>query len=80
MPRYFFHVRKSDHKPDSTGVELRDASEARIEAAKAMAQELKDNPGDLWKDEEWHIEVTDEKGLILFTVYSSAVEAAASGR
>ncbi len=76
MPRYFFHIRKDSHKPDTVGVELANTSAAHIEAARVMGKELSENPEAFWNDEEWHIEVTDDRGLILFTVFSSAVDAA----
>ncbi len=42
-----------------------------------MGEDLKDHPNEFWNDEEWHVQVSDADGLILFTVYSSAVESAA---
>ncbi len=80
MPRYFFNIHKDHHTPDSTGADLADLEQARVQAARVMAQEMTDHPGDFWNDEEWHIEVTDQRGLILFAVYSAAIHAAATMR
>ena len=46
-------------------VELKDADEARIEAAKRVGQLLHDHAGKLWADEFWQMDVTDEHGLVL---------------
>ena len=77
MPQYFFHVRKDSHRPDEVGLDLADAEAARRQAALALAEEMKDHPDQIWNDEEWHVEVTDDRGLILFTLYSAAFQAAA---
>lgn len=77
MPRYFFTVRKDSHEPDSVGVDLPDIATAQEEAASLMGQEMRDHPSHIWNDEEWHVEVADERGLILFTLYSAAIRAAA---
>ena len=76
MPRYFFHVRKDGREPDTTGVELPGLEEARVEAAECLAQELHDHRRELWNDEDWSIEVTDDRGLVLLIVQSAAFEAA----
>lgn len=77
MPRYFFNIQKDNHVPDNVGVELKDLAEARTEAVRLMGEDLKDHPNALWNDEQWHVQVSDERGLILFTVYSTAIESAA---
>ena len=80
MSRYFFSVCKDSHPPDTSGADLEDAKSARREATLRMAEEMKANPDVIWNDEEWRIDVTDETGLILFSVYSSAIKSAAGGR
>ncbi|MCW6510867.1 DUF6894 family protein [Lichenifustis flavocetrariae] len=68
MPRYFFNVKKDNRPPDTVGVELASAVEARLEAVRTMGEDLKDNPSAFWDDEEWQISVSDERGLVLFTL------------
>ncbi len=77
MPQYHFHVRKNGHTPDTTDVELSNSNEARRAAARLMGEELKAYPDSFWNDEEWHIEVMDDRGLILFTLYSAGIRSAA---
>ena len=79
MPRYFFSVRKDSHAPDTVSVDLADLATAQGEAASIMGQEMKDHPNAIWTDEEWYVEVADERGLILFTLYCAAIRAAAAG-
>jgi hypothetical protein len=59
-------------------VELKDADEARIEAAKRVGQLLHDHAGKLWADEFWQMDVTDEHGLVLFVIYVQALKSAGS--
>lgn len=39
---------------------------------------LNEHAHQIWVDEEWRMDVTDEKGLILFTIHVSTQESAAS--
>ena len=78
MPQYYFHVRKDGRVPDTAGVDLSDLDEAQRRAATVMGEKLKSHPGGFWKDEEWHIEVTDNRGLILFTLFTTGMRSAAT--
>ena len=73
MPRYFFNVKKDNHLPDVEGVELPGLEAARLEAVRVMGEDLKGHPDAFWDDEEWQIAVSDERGLVLFTVYCAAM-------
>ena len=58
--------------------ELRNTDEARQEAARRIGQLLKDHATKLWADEEWHMDVTDNVGLILFAITVSAMKSAST--
>lgn len=51
--------------------------QARVEAARRIGELLKQHAGKLWADEEWQMDVTDDVGLILFSIHVSAMNTAA---
>jgi hypothetical protein len=53
-------------------VELQGTEEARVETARRVGDLLKEHAAELWVDEEWQMDVTDEVGLILFVMTISA--------
>jgi hypothetical protein len=60
------------------GAELADSTAARIEAAKRIGNLLHDHAGQLWIDQEWQMDVTDQNGLILYVIQVSAMRTAAT--
>jgi hypothetical protein len=58
--------------------DLADNDEARVEAAKRVGTLLHDHAGRLWADEDWQMDVTDERGLILFVIFVQALRAPAT--
>jgi len=58
--------------------DLSSSDEARIEASKRIGRLLQEHAGKLWADEEWQMDVTNEKGLILFVVTIQALRSAAT--
>ncbi len=68
MPRFFFNVHDGVEMPDLEGVELPDLRSARNEAVQLSAGMLRDAPEQFWNHQEWAVDVTDESGLILFTL------------
>lgn len=58
--------------------DLPDGDAARVDAAKRVGVLLQEHAGKLWADEQWQMDVTDERGLILFVIYVQAIKAAAS--
>ena len=59
------------------GADLPNIAAARVEAARMMGEDMRDYPEAFWDDEEWQIAVSDERGLVLFTVYGSAMRSSA---
>jgi hypothetical protein len=77
MPHYHFNFRNGALLPDKHGMELPDQMSARVRATKLVSEKLCDEADIFWNRPEWHIEVTDETGLILFSLYVLAVSSAA---
>ncbi|WP_338663647.1 hypothetical protein VQH23_00470 [Pararoseomonas sp. SCSIO 73927] len=75
MTRYFFHVRDGQALPDRIGTVLPSLVAAKQHAVHLTGQLLKDDTGAFWNGEEWHMEVVDEAGLVLFTLDFIATEA-----
>ena len=78
MLSFQFKVRKGGDTQAVIPASFPDLSGARIEAAQLMAAEIRDHTEQFWSDEKWIIEVTDDKGLILFSVFSFAITSASS--
>ncbi|GJD96606.1 DUF6894 family protein [Methylobacterium iners] len=77
MPRYFFNVHDGRSKLDTEGTELPDWQTARREAVRLASGILRDEADRLSFGEEWRLEVTDSRGLILFQLDFCFTEAAA---
>lgn len=76
MPRYFFNALIDGDLGDDEGVELRDLTAARHEAAVLVGQLLKDNPSRVYERDGELIAVSDSSGSTLFTL-KAVVQAAA---
>jgi hypothetical protein len=79
MPRYFFHTADGSRDRDLVGTELNNYREARAAAIQYAGDVLSHEPEQLWDDADFRIEVTDETGLMLFTVIMLAIDAPATG-
>jgi uncharacterized protein DUF6894 len=66
MPRYFFHTKNP--KKDAEGREFADIATAKCEAVRYAGQFLRDVAEDFWKDANVEMTVTNERGLVLFTM------------
>jgi len=77
MPRYHFHTQNGSSFTDADGRELESVRDARIEAARAISQMVEARPDEFWEDGLFRVTVTDERGLILFMLDLSAIEAPA---
>ncbi|GAA4747735.1 hypothetical protein GCM10023264_11900 [Sphingomonas daechungensis] len=78
MPLFFFNQAGAIYDPDVEGIELATISDARIQAVKFAGEALRDRPELTWLGDEYRVEVTDEKQLILFTFVAIAVDAPAA--
>lgn len=75
MPRYFFNVFDGRIDIDPTGAELSGWKDARREAMRVAARIIDDDAESLALGADWHMEVTDERGLILFRLDFHITEA-----
>jgi hypothetical protein len=78
MTRYHFQVRTDTHVMLTEAMDFRDADEARIDAARRVGVLLQEHAGKLWADENWQMDVTDERGLILFVIFVQASKSPAT--
>jgi hypothetical protein len=72
MPRFHFHIFDGRDQRDDDGTELSDFQEARVEAVRYAGEILKDDADRIVLREDWHMDVTDETGLILLRLDFSA--------
>ena len=68
MPTYHFEVRTPTHVMVTEGIDLPDSTAARVEAAKRIGDLLRVHAGEIWVDQDWQMDVTDERGLILYVI------------
>jgi hypothetical protein len=73
----FFNLAGAVRSPDAVGVEVPTIADARIQAALNIAEVIRDRPDIVWGGEEVRLEVTDERGLVLFTIIVVGLDAAA---
>ena len=80
MARYHFQVRTASHIALSEVADLENLEDARIEAARRIGRLLSDHAMQIWVDQDWQMNVTDETGLILFTMQVMVSDASAIGK
>ena len=83
--QYFFHTTNGKRATDAEGLDLPDASAAQTAAIKLAGELLKAAPDLLSASANLKVEVTDAKGIALFTVLvtvlnSAAGESSAAGK
>ena len=79
MPRYFFHVDDGAVHTDEEGMDLGGLDAAREHAVCYFAELLRDAPRAFWSQKDWLMRVTDDTGLIFFTLNFTATISAAGG-
>ena len=79
MPRYFFHTADGTRERDHEGTELPDQAAARIAAIRLTGALISDRPDYLWDGRDFRVEVMTERGDLLFTIITLAVDAPAAG-
>jgi hypothetical protein len=78
MPVYNINIRTESHIADTVRVDREDHAGLRLELASFVGELLKDHAGQIWVDEDWQIDVSDESGLILYVMQISALKTAAT--
>ncbi len=66
MPRYFFDIENGVHTPDTEGVVLSGAAEARVQATAMAGEMLREGSARLWETGEWRLDVRGETGEMVF--------------
>jgi hypothetical protein len=74
MPRFFFQV---EGPPDDWGTELPDLAAAKCEAVRYAGRLICEEAERFWDTADFAMTVTDENGLILFSLTLSGTEAPA---
>ena len=77
--RYFFNIADGRRVHDEVGQELPNHEAARAHAAATLAKLLQQNPLVIWEGCDLRVEVTDERGLILFEVVVYGANASVGG-
>ena len=77
MPKYRIALRTESVVSDTVDVEHEELTDLRIEVAKFVGQLLQDHANEIWIDEDWRVDVTDDAGLILYVMHLSVVQAPA---
>ena len=80
MPRFFFHLHDGTDHPDREGSFLPSLEAARGHAAAYLGKLLRDGGNEIWNGEDWRLNVADETGLVLLTIYIFAIESAAGSQ
>jgi len=75
MPIYHFNVHDGVSMPDPEGHELPDLDAAKREAISLSGNLIRDMGEEFWQGDEWKLEVTDDLGLILFSLVFFATHA-----
>jgi hypothetical protein len=76
VPRYFFHV--DGDLRDDEGCSVEDLAKAKCEAVSMAGKLICEDSSAFWEKKDWGMTVTDEAGLILFTLTFFATESAAA--
>ena len=78
MPRYHIELRTESTVSETLDVECVDLTELRTQVATFVGELLQNHAQQIWTDEEWRVDVTDQKGLILYVMQLSATNTAAT--
>lgn len=60
MSRYTIQLRTDSHVQEALEVERDDLTALRVELARFVGELLKDHAEQIWVDEEWRVDVTDD--------------------
>jgi len=78
VPQFNLELRTENRVWETMSVEMADVTALRIELARFVGQLLKDHAKEIWVDEEWRVDATDEDGLILFMIQILATNSPAT--
>jgi hypothetical protein len=75
---YHFQVRTPTHVLLTQAGDFTSLDDARVEASRRSGELLREHADQLWVDQDWQMDVTDERGLILFSILIAAIQSAAT--
>lgn len=75
MARYFFQVHDGKDYPDEEGLELPSLGAVRERAVRYAGELLMVSGSNFWDGHDWSMDVTDDRGLTLFTLHFLAIDA-----
>ena len=78
MPHYNIELRNSERVWKTLEVERPDTAALRVEVARFVGSLLKDHADQIWADQDWRVDATDDSGLILFILHVFATNSAAA--
>ena len=78
MPIYNINVRTQSHVADTLRVTRDDLRALRLEMARFAGELLVMHADELWEDQEWQVDVSDEAGLILYVLQISVADTSAT--
>lgn len=78
VSRYLFSIIDGRRQSYPISVDAPDLAAVRIQALRTACELVNDDPDTFWRAKEWQMLVTDECGLILFTLNLHVSEAPAS--
>ncbi|HEX8225015.1 MAG TPA: hypothetical protein VF605_14445 [Allosphingosinicella sp.] len=78
MPRFHFHVEDGRSYSDDEGAELADAAAARAYALRYFGHMLESSQVSVWNGNDLRMEVADESGLVLFSLYLVGIDSPAA--
>ncbi|MHA6722574.1 DUF6894 family protein [Sphingomonas sp. RS2018] len=72
MATFHINVRTGSHIATTLTVDKADHAELRLEMARFVGELLTKHAAQIWADEDWQVDVSDETGLILYAMQVSA--------
>lgn len=80
MPHYNIELRTERRVWETRSVERADLTALRAEVAKFVGELLQQHSEQIWEDQDWRIDATDETGLILFMMRIFATDSPATAQ
>ena len=80
MPRFHFHISDQIVRRDEEGTELSDLTAARREAVKLAGAMVSERAEHFWRDDDWKLDVTDDRGLLLFSLVIMGFDAPSTAK
>lgn len=77
MPLYHIELRTQDRIWDTLKIERDDMDALRVELSVFVGDLLKEHAQKIWLDQDWRVDVTDHRGLILYVLHIFATDSAA---